>query len=124
MSEYHKIELSPTTVLRLLRLVAQLQAQLAHRDAHVEADDALRLHLEETVARYREALEAIRDYYDLAYREGEKAYQAVILATAALASDPETPPQKVNPEFPACPHASVTDGACDRCGVPVAQERR
>ena len=30
-----------------------------------------------------------------------------------------TPSRTLNPDFPDCPHASVTDGTCDRCGVPV-----
>ena len=25
----------------------------------------------------------------------------------------------VNPDFPACRHDSVTDGSCNRCGVPM-----
>lgn len=28
-----------------------------------------------------------------------------------------TDPAHVNPDFPTCPHTSITDGSCDRCGV-------
>lgn len=34
--------------------------------------------------RYRKALEAIATYYQREYREGDKAYQAVIIARKAL----------------------------------------
>ena len=83
-----RTEFPPPTILRLLTLVAQLQAQLAHRDAHVEADDALRLHLEETLARQREALERIAA---LSTQPSRAPDDYGLIARHALALEPETP---------------------------------